>query len=271
MQSAADRWREELGAWAIPEAILAAAPESPYGFPTELFRQRGLRAELSASTPTTLRAREALPANGTVLDVGVGGGGTSLALVPRASLIVGVDGSESMLEAFREAAIAAGVKTECVQGAWPDIAPQAAPQDVVVCGHVFYNAAAIHPFASALDDHARTRVVVELTEKHPWAWMNDLWMRFHGLERPDGPRADDAADALQEIGIEARREDHSGSRHAGFERREDAIALVRRRLCLPTSRDPDVEEALGERLSSDEGLWSAGPVDQHLVTLWWDV
>ena len=38
---AADRWREQLAAWAIPEAILANAPESPWGFATECFRRRG--------------------------------------------------------------------------------------------------------------------------------------------------------------------------------------------------------------------------------------
>jgi len=269
--TAAERWAQQLAAWAIPDEILEAAPESPYGFPTELFRRRGLHTQFAATTPTTLRARQALPDEGTVLDVGVGGGGTSLPLADRASLIVGIDASESMLDAFREAAAASSVKAECIKGTWPIVAPDVEPQDVVVCGHVLYNAQAIHEFGSALDDHARIRVVVELTERHPWAWMNDLWMRLHGLRRPSGPSADDAGGALQEIGIQARREDHSMTRHEGFERREDAVALVRRRLCLPASRDAEVEAALGERLSSDDGLWSAGPSEQHLVTLWWDV
>jgi hypothetical protein len=29
---AAQRWSEALATWAIPEEILAAAPQSPYGF-----------------------------------------------------------------------------------------------------------------------------------------------------------------------------------------------------------------------------------------------
>jgi hypothetical protein len=56
----------------------------------------------------------------------------------------------------------------------------------------------------------------------------------------------------------------------GFERREDAIGLVRRRLCLPAGRDDEIADALGTRLSEHDGLWSAGPYEQQVVTLWWD-
>ena len=41
---ALDRWRKQLDGWAIPEEILAAAPESPWGFPVGLFRSRARRA-----------------------------------------------------------------------------------------------------------------------------------------------------------------------------------------------------------------------------------
>jgi hypothetical protein len=30
-------------------------------------------------------------------------------------------------------------------------------------------------------------------------------------------------------------------------------------------------EALGARLVEHDGLWSAGPNEQPIVTLWWDV
>ena len=56
----------------------------------------------------------------------------------------------------------------------------------------------------------------------------------------------------------------------GFEQREDAVALIRRRLCLGPENDPEIAEALGDRLAEREGLWSAGPPEQILVTLWWD-
>ncbi len=127
----------------------------------------------------------------------------------------------------------------------------------------------------ALDAHAERRVVLELTEHHPLRWMNELWLRFHGLVFPDGPDAAVAERALHDLGFDAARDDREADRtrgHGGFERREDAVAMVRRRLCLAADRDGEVADALGDRLRrDDEGLWSAGPGGQTVVTLWWDV
>jgi SAM-dependent methyltransferase len=269
--TALDRWRDALRAWAIPDAILSDAPESPYGFPTEPFRRRAERSAVAPPTPTTLRARDALAAGGTVLDVGVGGGSTSLPLADHASVIVGVDGSSVMLEAFADTARASGVRVDTIEGAWPDVGSDVPACDVVVCGHVFYNVQELAPFVIALDEHARRRVVVELTGEHPWAWMNDLWLRFHDLERPTSPTADDAREALAELGIDAGWEERTVEpQPSGFERREDAVGLVRRRLCLPADADEAVAEALGARLMSVEGLWSAGPTSTRIVTMWWD-
>jgi SAM-dependent methyltransferase len=267
--SAADRWREELLAWAIPDEILSAAPESPYGFPAESFRRRAEHAVERDPTPTTLRALEVLPDGGTVLDVGAGSGATSLPLGSRASRVVGVDGSEGMLASFAAGAAAEGVAFTAVHGAWPEVAPDVEPEDVVVCGHVFYNVQDLPPFVRALTEHARRRVVVELTGRHPWAWMNDLWMRFHRLDRPPGPTADDAEAVLRELGLDPERQDRVDAGSGGFERREDAIALVRRRLCLPAARDAEIAEALGDRLVERDGLWSAGPATQQVTTMWW--
>ncbi|HXF35789.1 MAG TPA: methyltransferase domain-containing protein [Actinomycetota bacterium] len=269
---AVERWAEELRGWAIPEEILAAAPEPPYGFPAEPFRRRAEAARRADPSPTALRALEALPEGGTVLDVGCGAGATSLPLARRAGRIVGVDASPEMLERFREQAAEAGVPAEAVQGTWPDVAHRVEAADVVVCGHVLYNVQDLAPFVDALGDRVRRRVVCEITERHPWAWMAGLWLRFHGLPRPAGPTADDAEAALRELGIDVRREDHLlPPTPAGFERKEDAVALIRRRLCLGLERDPEVEKALGEWLREREGLWSAGPDRQVVVTLWWDV
>jgi hypothetical protein len=269
--TALEAWGEQLRAWAIPEDILQAAPESPYQYPTESFEWRGAQAGRAADSPTTVRAAEALEGGGTVLDIGVGGGGTSLPLRGIAARIIGVDQSPSMLKAFASAASATGATWTGVVGTWPGVSPLVPPADVVMCGHVLYNVQDIAPFVRALQTHARRRVVLEITERHPWAWMDDLWLRFHGLERPRGPTAGDLVAALAELEIPAATEEWMIDRHAGFERREDAVALVRRRLCLPVSRDSDVEEALGDRLIRHEERWSAGPSTGKLVTLWWDV
>ena len=270
------RWRDRLEALRIPTPILEAAPEPPWGFPTELFRRRAERSVADARdpTPTSRRAEEALPAGGSVLDVGCGAGATSLPLARRAGRLTGVDGEPDMLRAFLDAAATAGVRADVVHGPWPRAGSETGPADVVVCGHVLYNVAEIAPFVQELAAHARCRVVTELTDRHPLAWMADLWLRFHGLERPPGPTADDAVDAMRALRIEPHREERDagdGTTGDGFERRADAVALVRRRLCLPSTRDPEIEEALGARLAEAGGLWSAGPARTTIVTLWWDV
>ena len=267
--TAIERWRDLLERWAIPRELVAAARESPYGFPAELFRTRGGRsADGSGPTPTTLRALERLPEGGRVLDVGCGGGATSLPLAGRAGVLVGVDAQEDMLEGFLTNARAAGVEAEAVHGRWPDVAEEVAPVELAVAGHVLYNVADLEPFARGLANVARGGVVLELTERHPLHWMNDLWLRFHGVDRPDGPVAADALEALAELGLDPAMELWSAApRGGGFERESDAVALVRRRLCLPPDRDDELRAALGSRLAEREGLWSVGPSDQRLATI----
>jgi SAM-dependent methyltransferase len=269
--NASERWGAALARWAIPDEIMSRAPESPWTFPPELFRSRVERATTGQPSPTTVRTAEALPGGGTVLDVGVGAGAASVRLSPHASRITGVDSSEAMVEEFGRAAAAAGVEAEPVLGRWPDVADEVEPADVVVCAHVLYNVRDLEPFVRALDAHARRRVAIEITSRHPLAWMSDLWLRFHRLKRPTEPTADDAEDALRDLGFDVRREDvEHASGPGGFQQREDAVGLIRRRLCLTPDRDDEVEEALGTRLAQHEGLWSAGPDTQRLVTMWWE-
>jgi SAM-dependent methyltransferase len=258
--SAAARWAEALEAWAIPREILDAAPESPWGFPPRLFH-RGPEELRPPDTPSHRRALEALPAGGSVLDVGVGGGAGSLPLVPRAAAITGVDQGAAMLESFARAAGEIGVEHSVIEGSWPDIASRAPTTDVVVCHHVFYNVPDLRAFVLALNEHARHRVVAELTERHPLVSLNDLWRHFHGGSRPDGPRAEDARAVLAEAGIQAHLErfDRPPPRHRL--ERSDLVAFVRRRLCLSPDLDPEIDELLGDRQAITSG---------SVVALWWD-
>jgi SAM-dependent methyltransferase len=268
---AVERWREALGGWGIPDGILAGAPESPWAFSPEIMRRWAESATSREPTVSARRALEALPEGGVVLDVGVGSGAASIPLAPRAARIVGVDASEDLLALFVELAARAGVQAVPLKGRWPEVAPEVPPVDVAVCQHVLYNVPDLEPFARALQDHARCRVVVTITVAHPLSWMNDLWLRFHGLVRPTEPTADVAEEALRELGFDVRRDEEvRPPRAIGWEDRAEVVARVRRQLCLPPERDAEVAEALGDRLVERDGLWYTEPAEHPITTLWWD-
>ena len=264
-----DHWREELEAWAIPEEIIARAPESPWGFPVGMFRARAEQARDREPTPSNREALRFLGEGGTVLDVGAGGGAASLPLAASARRIVAVDESEGMIEAFLAAAAEAGVEAGAVLGRWPDVAAKVDPADVVVCNDVLYNVQDLEPFALALTDHARRRVVAQITRAHPLAPMGPLWRRFHDLDRPEGPTASDAVAALTCIGLQVERQDWTTASAGSFERHGDLVAFLRRRLCLPATRDPEIAEAIGPLAVHEAGGWRLGPVDRPVVTLSW--
>ena len=268
MNDAAERWGEALRSWAIPQEILDAAPESPWGFPVECFRVE----EPSVRTPTHRAVAEVLPGNGSLIDVGCGGGGASLPLAPSLSQLVAVDEDAGMLEDLRRAAAIANPDLDVVtvRGTWPCRVPIEAV-DVAVCANVLYNVADVSPFLAALESICTLRVVLEITAMHPVAWMNDLWMRFHGLTRPATPTAADAIAVIEGTGATVHSVEHPHIPvFSGFADRQDAIAFIRRRLCLPASEDARIAESLGDLLAKGPHGWHVGPESQESVTLWWE-
>jgi SAM-dependent methyltransferase len=257
----ARRWRQDLDSWAIPDEILAAAPETPWACPPGLFArsaEEAVAARTGPLTPSRRRALEALPEGGSVLDVGAGGGAASLPLCPPAAAVTAVDQSPRMLAAFADLAARQGLDHTEVEGLWPDVAPEVGPADVVVCHHVLYNVGDLVPFVVALTGHARRRVVVELTADHPQALMNPLWEHFYGLARPSRPTADDAAEVVRDLGLDVGVEEFEAPpRWNHPEHRDEVVAFARRRLCLPAERDPEVAAVLPE------------PAPRPHVTLWW--
>lgn len=246
---AAARWAEALARWAIPEEILAQAPVSPWRHDTATF---AVDDTLDRATPAAEIARAVLPAvDGSVLDVGCGGGRAAMSLVPPAERVIGVDQNPAMLAEFVRAAAAAGARSTTIEGRWPDVADVTPTADVVVCHHVAYNVADIEPFLFELTAHARLAVVLVLPPRHPHSAWNDAWRHFWGLERPTEPTADDLAAVLSGLGLDAERWDVPRPPLAATDSASQ-LESARRRLCLTEDRDPE----LAAYLDAHEPQWS---------------
>lgn len=263
-------WRADLESWAIPEEITANVRESPWALPTRMFARRADQELAAPGGPSHKRAAEALPEGGSVLDVGAGAGAASLPLARWAGALIGVDTDPAMLEAFAERATAIGVSVRVVTGRWPDIADQAPAADVVVCHNVLYNVPDILPFVRALTEHARRRVVVQLTARHPMTPLNPLWLRFHGLRRPRHPTAEDAVAVIRALGLRPQAESWTYSHPTTFDDFADLVEVTRRRLCLPHERSGEVAAALLETGVDPAVPRDPGGAAREAVTVWWD-
>ncbi|MGH9300133.1 MAG: class I SAM-dependent methyltransferase, partial [Acidimicrobiales bacterium] len=142
-----------------------------------------------------------------------------------------------------------------------DAAPSAPVADVVVCHHVVYNVAELVPFLIALSGHARRRVVVELTEKHPLSSLSPLWLSIHRLERPSSPTSSGAVAIAEALGYGVhvdRFEESSTSAKAPIDER---VAFARRKLCAGPEHDEEIASYLSATADQPE----------ELVTFYWDV
>jgi SAM-dependent methyltransferase len=258
--SANARWAEMLSGWAIPDGLVAIAPESPYFFDPRVFIDAADEAaRRGADTPSDEVARDALPVGGVVLDVGVGAGAASLRL--GAARVIGVDPSPAMLAAFTERASRLAVEATAINGTWPDVAADTPRADVAVCHHVAYNVADLAGFSTALGQHAARRVVIELTAVHPMAWLSPYWKALHGIVQPDRPVAADATDVLVELGVEVHQRRWRRPLQMIGESGAERIARIARRLCLAPDRHDELRTLLRR---------TPPPSERDVVTLWWD-
>ncbi|MEU4833131.1 class I SAM-dependent methyltransferase [Streptosporangium sp. NPDC023615] len=257
-----ERWRADLERWAIPEEIAAGAPADPWGHSAARFAERADRALAAPEGPTLTRTAEALPPGGSVLDVGAGSGAASLPLVPAMGELIAVDVSGAMLAELTSRAAALGVPVRTVRGRWPDVADRTLVADVAVAAHVVYNVPDLAAFLTALTSHARRRVVLELTERHPMSWLNPLWRHFHGVTRPLRPTAHDVIAVAEGLGHRVRHESRPAPL-SRFDRLEDLAESACRRLCLGRERADEVVSAVIEL-----DMWPV-PRDRWF-TLWWE-
>lgn len=263
------RWATDLAAWRIPESILSGVDESPWILPTEVFSRRADRQLANPAGASYARATEAVPDGGSVLDVGAGGGAASLPLAPRMATLTAVDTHQGMLDDLTGRAAPLPVKLHVITGRWPDVAHQAPIADVVQCHHVLYNIPDLAPFVTALTAHARRRVVVEITARHPLAALNPYWQEFHHLARPHNPCADQAVEVLQSLGLDVRVDRWTAPPEAEYSTFATLVDVTRRRLCLPPARAADVADALRRNGIDESQPPDIGSSGCDRVTLSW--
>ena len=249
-------WRKKLESWAIPSEIIDQAPENPWIHPTVLFQV----PQIIELTPSHSRALEALPDNGSILDIGCGGGIAAFAMGKKVGRVIGVDHQSEMLSMFSANAKARCLESSVHEGFWPAIEIDVESADVVTAHHVVYNVQDIVPFLEAMNSHARKRVVIEMPQHHPLSNLSGAWKHFWNLERPNKPIPKDLLNVLNEMGIAARLELWSGYTHSDLNL-DQTVRFTRIRLCLPVSRENEVRDFLIANPQSEK---------RELATIWWD-
>lgn len=265
---AAARWRDQLGAWALPDQLLDAAEESPYGWSQDLWKRRSAMATTSELPETIRIVSELMPENGTLLDIGVGRGRASLPIAENRFNLIGVDESREMLAGFLEDARRRSVSVETFEGRWPDIESQVPAADVAMAANVAYNVADIVPFLGAMIDHSRIAVVLEVTERHPWVHLAPLYRAVHDLDRPDGPTADDLVAVVVEMtGVEpvVHRWERQGQ--VWYESWDELLDHYGRRLVLPRAERAALRPVLEPLVIEDDGRLRVGDTPTRFVTI----
>lgn len=259
---AVERWSAQLRDWAIPPAILDAAPRNPYELAASVIRRPSVDPLV---TPTGRVVLERLSPGDRLLDVGCGAGRIAGAFTADHE-VIGVEPRPAL------AAVAREVGVQVVEGRWPAAAAQVGGADVVLSTHVLYDVQDPAPFLSAMHLSARRRVVLEVSAVHPWAGIGPLYQRFHGIDRPAGPTADDLVAVVGEVlGVEPSQErwTRPGSTYGDVRAYADQTA---RMLCLEPTEG--VLDQLGGILSAEGTVLPGGQIrtpDSPLATIWWDV
>lgn len=267
---AADRWRAELEAWVIPQRLLDAAEESPYGWVPWVWERMSAEAR-SAPPPVTFEVTRRLAGErGSVLDVGAGRGRASLPLAVLGHDLTAVEPDAGMADGFEEEAARLGVPARLVRGRWPEMAGQVSQADVVVSANVVYDVADIGPFVAALDDTARRGVVIEMTERHPRVNIAPLFRAVHGVERPDGPSVDDLVEVIgEEVGVRPEVERWERPASLWFESWDEILAFYGKRVTLPLARRSELRPLLEPQVTEEDGrLYVGNRMGRH-STLWW--
>lgn len=268
--TAADRWQAELEAWAIPQYLLDAAEESPYGWPPWIWARLSAVARSSPPPITFEIVREMLGEHGSVLDVGAGRGRASLPLAVSGHDLTAVEPDSGMADGLEEEAARLGVSPRLIRGRWPEVAPDVPTVDVVMSANVVYDVPCIGPFLTALGRAARRGVVIELTDRHPRVTTAPLFRAVHGVDRPAGPSVDDLVEVIiEELGVrpDVQRWERPGT--LWFKNWDEILAFYGRRTTLPKARRAELRPLLESQVTGEGGrLYVGNRTGQH-CTVWW--
>lgn len=267
---AAGRWRAELESWVIPRSILDAAEESPYGWPSWIWKRMSAAARSAAPSITSGIALGLLGDHGSVIDVGAGRGRASLPLAESGHSLTAVEPDTTMADGFEADAARLGVSARLVRGRWPAVASEVGKVDVAISAHVVYDVPGIGPFITALHDIARHGVVIEMTEHHPRVMTASLFRAVHGVDRPDGPSVDDLVAVIVEaldIRPQVERWERPGT--LWFENWDEILAFYGRRVALPMARRPELRPLLESQVTEDRGRLYVGDRRGVHCTVWW--
>jgi SAM-dependent methyltransferase len=266
---AAGHWRRELNAWVIPQDLLDAAPQSPYGWPASLWRRRTAAAlAVDRRTPAfDVTARLAGP-GGAILDIGAGTGRASLPLARAGHPVTALEPSETMLAGLADASV--GLPVTVVAGRWPESKELVGIHRVAMCAHVVFDVAELGPFLTAMNERSSAGVVIEMTDRHPWVHLGPYYRALHGLERPVGPGWEDLVAVVHEVlRVDPAVEHWQRPTDLWFESFDEILEFYARRLLIGPDRWPELRALLEPDIVSGPGGYQVGTEDRDLVTVWW--
>jgi SAM-dependent methyltransferase len=268
---AAGHWRRELNAWVIPQDLLDAAPQSPYGWPASLWRRRAAAALASdRQTPTLEVIARLAGAGGSILDIGAGTGRASLPLAQAGHPVTAVEPSETMLAGLADATI--GLPVTVVEGRWPESKDLVDAHQVAMCAHVVFDVADVGPFLIAMNERATAGVVIEMTDRHPWVHLGPYYRALHALERPVGPGWEDLVAVVHEvIGVDPAVEHWQRSTDLWFESVDEILEFYSKRLLIGSDRWAELRALLEPDIVGGPGGYQVGTESRDLVTIWWPI
>ena len=170
----------------------------------------------------------------TIIDVGAGAGRLALPLALNCQHVAAVEPSPSMGKLLIKQASEHRIENiSLIQAGWEEAEVDRA--DKVLCAHVLYTVSDIGLFVDKLEAHARTMVMVVLFKSPPQSNLYSIWRHIHWEERLPLPSLPELVDVLEEMGIEPIL--HSLPSHllGGFDKPEDALEQLTRRLFLDSN------------------------------------